>query len=60
MKKKEEKKRIRGNKIVSKILFMVIGTAFSVKGACSGVAVSLAHPLPEETDKTRNNQPVTL
>lgn len=38
----KKKKGIRGNKIVSKILFMVIGTTFSVKGACSGVAVSLS------------------
>lgn len=49
-----------GNKRVSKILFMVIGTAFSVKGACSEVAVSLAYSLPEELDKTGNNQPVKL
>lgn len=39
---------------------MGIGTAFSVKRACSGEEVSLACSATEETDKTRNNQSVNL
>lgn len=39
---------------------MGIGTAFSVKSACSGEDVSLAYSPTEETDKTRNTQSLNL